>query len=88
MSKTRSGTPPGRAHGTFVQLYSHEELRYRPIEQVLEDLPCRVLAKALGCSKVTAMMLKRDPSVYVGTSNEIDERAVRRIRAFLDAVPA
>lgn len=65
--------------------YAYEELRYRPIEQIMESLTLVDLADALGINEHTAGKLVRDPTAYVDTALELDDAKVRRIREWLES---
>ena len=64
--------------------YEFAELRYRPIEQILEALTCRQLGQALGLNKDTARQIKNDPGAHVDTPLELDEMKIRKIHTWLD----
>lgn len=65
--------------------YDYSDLRYRPIEHIMETLGCRTIGKALGIDRNTAAKLMRDPSAYVDTPLELDDEKVQRIRAWLES---
>lgn len=60
-------------------IYTRAELRYRPIEQVVEQLTCCELAEAAGIPKDTAMMVKR----YRGGA--LSDEQVSAVRRFLES---
>ncbi len=64
--------------------YSCEELRYRPLEQIMECISARDMAAALGWNKDTAARVKRDPSAFVDTNLELDDARVQQIREWLE----
>lgn len=64
--------------------YTSDELRYRPIEQIMECISARDMAAALGWNKVTAARVKRDPSAFVDTDLELDDARVQQIREWLE----
>ena len=67
--------------------YPVSELRWRPIEQIVEDLPVRHLGKALGVNKDTAGKIKCDMSACVDTALEMTDQKVRMIWAYLEQLP-
>jgi hypothetical protein len=64
--------------------YDLSELRYRPLEQILEVLTCRQLGEALGISHSTASFILRDPFAFVDTKQELDDQADQKIRRYLE----
>lgn len=50
-------------HSTYPR-YAAQEALYRPLEHILEDCTCRTLARLLGVSKDTAMLIKREPWLF------------------------
>jgi len=59
------------------------DLVYRPIEHVLEDLSCRKLALALGCSRTQAAAIKVEPWKFVDTPWEMGDANIEKIRLWL-----
>ena len=72
-----SQTTTTRRRYTRHRYYQLQELRYCPIEHVLEALTCRELARALGCGKSAAWDLKRGAATC-------ENQDTQRIRAWLD----
>lgn len=58
-------------------LYTAEDLRYRPIEHVLECMTCRELADVLGCAKSEAGLAIRG-------DRELDPEEIRSVRRWLE----
>jgi hypothetical protein len=87
-----SASPRSRAEcGATRYHYTAEELRWRPLEQVLEDLTCRRLSEILGVDRNVAMMLKRGYRlVALGNKRdaeayELTDREIGKLRARLEA---
>ena len=77
---------------TIYQLYGPEELRYRPVEHILEALPCQTLAAIWGVNKDTAARIKREPYLSLcqwddprTEDNYLSERRIRQLRVWLEA---
>lgn len=68
----------------YVPAYSLTDLRYRPAEQLLEELTLRQLSAALGMCRDTLAPMKRDPSACVDTAIEWDDEKVAKVRAWID----
>jgi transposase-like protein len=71
----------------YQPAYTIDDLRYRPIEHIMEEaggLGARELGQALGINKSTAMLLKRNPHLYVDTPLELDDASIRRIRDWME----
>jgi hypothetical protein len=58
-------------------IYSLDELRYRPIEHVMECLSCRELAEIAGCGKTEANRAIRG-------ERELEPWEVRNVRDWLE----
>ena len=64
--------------------YSCAELRYRPIEHVLDALGSRDIAEALGIEKGTALRLAADPGRYIDTPYELTDEKIQMLRDWLE----
>ena len=82
--RLRGGRPYTRNY-TRNQGYDLSELRYRPLEHVLEALNCLQLAEAWGMDKTTAAQVAADPSRFVGTSYELTDERAQQLRRWLEA---
>jgi hypothetical protein len=59
------------------RVYSYQDLRWRPVEDVVDQLNCREIAQALGVRRSFAGVYKHDPFL-------LDDMMVKRLRDWLE----
>lgn len=64
--------------------YALADLRYRPIEHILEALNAKQLGAALEINKDTAAQIASDPGRFVDTPFELTDAQDGKIRAWLE----
>ena len=66
-------------NGYHKPYYTYDELRWMPVEDVLDQLSCVKLAEALGVKTSLAGEYKRDPFLLK------DDMMIKRLREWLEA---